>query len=76
MYSKRKVVASLKQYISCRSKKIYLSYNSEGLLTEDTIMEIMSPYGNVDLVKKEHKRYCSNKNNHIIYEYLFCLSKD
>ena len=76
MCSKRKVVASLKQYISCPAKKIYLSYNSEGLLTEDAIMEIMSPYGKVVLIKKEYKRYCSNKNNHIIYEYLFCLSKD
>ena len=75
MCSKRKIVNELEKYCSCSAKYIFLSYNDEGLLSKEEIEKIMNTYGTVTIHKKEYKRYCSNINNKIIYEYLFCLIK-
>jgi len=58
---------------------IFLSYNNEGLMTEDEIKEIMSKYGKYEVVKKEYQRFkADNKRNHKAdktYEYLHILRK-
>lgn len=56
------------------AKYIFLSYNSDGLLSLDDIKEIMSIRGEYGFFKKEYKRFkadSSRKNNDkILYEYL------
>jgi len=56
---------------------IFLSYNSESLISKDKMIEIMKKYGTVTVIEKEYKRFKSfeyNKNVPI-KEYLFCLTK-
>ncbi len=62
-------------------KYIFLSYNNEGLMTLDTIKEIMSKYGEYCFFTKEYKRFKADKdeNRNIATdsttEYLHCLIK-
>lgn len=60
-----------------RAKWIFLSYNSESIVSKDKIIEIMSRYGSVSLIEREYKRFKSFEYNEdkIIQEYLFCLEK-
>lgn len=56
------------------AKYIFLSYNSDGLLSLDDIKEIMSSHWDYWFFKKEYKRFRADnnrKNNEkILYEYL------
>ena len=58
---------------------IFLSYNNEGLMSEEEIREIMSKFGRYELVKKEYQRYKADKNREYkdtkTYEYLHILKK-
>ena len=46
------------------SKCILLSYNNEGIIAEEDIVDILNRKGNVQLFEFEHKRYRSiNQNN-------------
>jgi adenine-specific DNA-methyltransferase len=61
-------------------KHVFLSYNNEGLMGIDDIINILSEYGKIKLYKKPHKSYKSdskrvNKSKNTI-EYLFYLKKD
>lgn len=62
-------------------KFIFLSYNNEGLMSLDTIKEIMSRYGEYSFFTKEYKRFKADKdeNRNIAAdsttEYLHCLIK-
>lgn len=62
-------------------KFIFLSYNNEGLMTLDTIREIMSQYGKYEVFTKEYHRFKADKEenrNHkasTTTEYLHCLIK-
>lgn len=62
-------------------KYIFLSYNNEGLMSLDTIREIMSKYGKYDVFTKEYHRFRADKEenrNHkasTTTEYLHCLVK-
>lgn len=62
-------------------KFIFLSYNNEGLMSLDTIKEIMSRYGKYSFFTKEYKRFKADKdeNRNIAAdsttEYLHCLIK-
>lgn len=62
-------------------KYIFLSYNNEGLMSLDTIKEIMSRYGEYSFFTKEYKRFKADKdeNRNIVAdsttEYLHCLIK-
>lgn len=56
---------------------IFLSYNSEGLLSQEKMLEILSDYGDVTVVERDYKRFKSfdyNKDKSI-QEYLFCVHK-
>lgn len=62
-------------------KYIFLSYNNEGLMSLDTIKDIMSQYGEYSFYTKEYKRFKADKetNRNIAAssttEYLHCLIK-
>ena len=60
-------------------KFIYLSYNNEGLISENNIIKILNQHGAVDLFKKDYHRYKADnrrtyKDTQTV-EYLFCLKK-
>lgn len=55
-------------------KHVLFSYNSEGLLTKDELLDIHKQYGKVTLYEKPYQRYNSHKNgNKVISEYLTYL---
>jgi adenine-specific DNA-methyltransferase len=58
-----------------KTKWIFLSYNSESLLSKEKILELMSRYGSATFVEKGYKRFKSYEyNNDVeIKEYLFIL---
>lgn len=62
-------------------KYIFLSYNNEGLMSLDTIKNIMSKYGEYSYYTKSYKRFKADKdeNRNILanetIEYLHCLVK-
>ena len=57
---------------------IFLSYNSESLVSKDRMIELMSGFGEVTVEEKEYKRFKSASYNEDkgVKEYLFCLKKD
>ncbi|PHS54276.1 MAG: modification methylase [Lutibacter sp.] len=62
-------------------KHIFLSYNNEGLMTENDVSTIMSAYGNYSLITTNYKRFKADKTemkNHktaSTVEYLHILQK-
>ena len=47
---------------------IFLSYNNEGLMDEDTIQTVMSQYGHYDLVTTQYQRFKADKDENRHYE--------
>lgn len=60
-----------------RAKWIFLSYNSESIVSKEKMLEILSRYGTVSVIEREYKRFKSFEYNEdkAIQEYLFCLEK-
>jgi adenine-specific DNA-methyltransferase len=62
------------------SKIILLSYNDEGQLSKEEITEILSKYGNVEIIYKDHVRYKSNNHKpgvrKMVKEKLYILHKN
>jgi adenine-specific DNA-methyltransferase len=60
-----------------RAKWVFLSYNSESIVSKEKMMEILSRYGTVSVIEREYKRFKSFEYNEdkAIQEYLFCLEK-
>jgi adenine-specific DNA-methyltransferase len=56
---------------------IFLSYNSESIVSKETMLRLMKQYGEVSVVERDYKRFKSfNYNKDVeIQEYLFCLRK-
>jgi adenine-specific DNA-methyltransferase len=57
---------------------IFMSYNSESILTKEEVTEIMGKYGQVSVTEKPHKRFKSfeyNSDEPQVMEYLFSLHK-
>lgn len=80
--SKRTVAETFEDLIkNAQFKYIFLSYNNEGLMSLDTIKEIMSHYGEYSFFTKKHKRFKADKdeNRNIVAnsttEYIYCLIK-
>ncbi len=80
--SKRTVEASFEDLIANSNfKYIFVSYNNEGLMSLDTIKNIMSRYGEYKIFTTEYKRFKADKEenrNHkasSTVEYLHCLIK-
>ena len=56
---------------------IFLSYNSESIVSKEKMLDIMKKYGTASVIERAYKRFKSfeyNKNAEI-KEYLFCLQK-
>lgn len=80
---KREVKDSFEDLIkNAKFKYIFLSYNNEGLMSENDIKNIMKKYGKYDLITKEYQRFKADKTenrNHkanSTYEYLHILEKE
>lgn len=80
--SRKTVESSFDDLISkANFKYIFLSYNNEGLMSLDTIRDIMSKYGKYDVFTKEYHRFRADKEenrNHkasATTEYLHFLVK-
>lgn len=60
-----------------KAEWIFLSYNSESLLSKEQTMEILKKYGSVSVLERDYKRFKSFEYNEDkqIKEYLFCLQK-
>lgn len=57
---------------------IFVSYNDEGIISQEVIMKMMKKYGRYESVKIPHQRfkaYQNLKQKHSIYEYLHMLEK-
>lgn len=80
--SKRTVESSFSDLIvKADFKYIFLSYNNEGLMSLDTIRDIMGKYGKYEVFTQEYHRFRADKKenrNHkasTTTEYLHCLIK-
>lgn len=60
-----------------KTKWIFLSYNSESIVSKGKMLELMGRYGDVSVVERDYKRFKSYEYNEdlVIQEYLFCLKK-
>jgi adenine-specific DNA-methyltransferase len=60
-----------------RTTWIFLSYNSESIVSKDRMLELMKKYGEASVIEREYKRFKSFEYNKdvSINEYLFCLKK-
>lgn len=81
--SKRTVEQVFEDLIAKASfKYIFLSYNNEGLMSLDSIKDIMSKYGEYKIYTKDYRRFKADKEssrNHkadSTTEYLHCLIKE
>jgi len=79
---KNEVAKSFEELIkNANFKYIFLSYNNEGLMSENEVKNIMEKYGKYDLKIKEYQRFKADKTenrNHKTnktYEYLHILIK-
>lgn len=75
--SKRNVEEGFEKLVKgVRSKYIYISYSSDGLISKKRMMEIMEGggWGRIQCKEKEYKKFKSNGegNGKRILEYIFC----
>jgi adenine-specific DNA-methyltransferase len=58
-----------------KTKWIFLSYNSEGIVSKEKMLDILKKYGDVSVIERDYKRFKSFEYNKDveIKEYLFCL---
>jgi adenine-specific DNA-methyltransferase len=81
-YSKSKVVHKNFEELlqNANFKYIFLSYNSEGLMSQEEVKSIMIKYGTYTLVKKEYKRFTTINTTtpqlNQTFEYLHILEKN
>lgn len=63
------------QYLA-PNKSIFLSYNSEGILSKDELIAMLKPKGRLTLYKKPYRRYAStiSKIEEQLVEYLFYVN--
>lgn len=64
-------------FSNIKSEYIFMSYNSESLISKDDVIKLMGKYGEVKWYEQDYKRFKSFKYNKDteIQEYLFCLKK-
>jgi adenine-specific DNA-methyltransferase len=60
-----------------KSEWVFLSYSSEGTVSEESMTTILKKYGEVRIIKKDYKRFKSFEYNEgeLVVEFLFCLQK-
>lgn len=58
------------------AKWVFISYNSESLLSKDEMVELLKEYGRISVVERDYKRFSSKSGEKKeIKEYLFCLER-
>ncbi|MFC1771341.1 DNA adenine methylase [Candidatus Margulisiibacteriota bacterium] len=77
---KNQIEAAFTELITrAKFKYIFLSYNNEGLMSAETIAEIMEKHGSYKLATQKHKRYKADKGRSYkakeTLEYLHILEK-
>ena len=77
--SKKEVSGAFQRLINkCDAEYVSISYNNEGLIPQDKLLEILNDFGKVKLFTQEHKRYRSinqDGTNSITEEHLFVVRK-
>jgi adenine-specific DNA-methyltransferase len=81
---KARVLASLEDMVrGTDARHVFLSYNSEGIMNRDQILDLLGQFGSVDLEMRKHARFRADldRKNRVyksdqVVEYLFCLKKD
>ena len=80
--SKQKAMDSLEEIIAnAEFKYIFLTYNTDGIISAENIERIFKKYGRFDVKKKEYKRFKAdtseerNYDNSDLYECIYCLRK-
>jgi adenine-specific DNA-methyltransferase len=76
--SKVKVYDSFKTTLdNLKCKYIFISYNNEGLLGYDELVELLSTYGELKLYKIPYKKFKAQKkvSGDTVYEYLWFINK-
>jgi adenine-specific DNA-methyltransferase len=65
------------------ARHVFLSYNSEGIMSREAIWKTLEKFGSVDMEMCEHSRFRADLDSHNrvyksdrVNEYLFCLRKD
>ena len=60
-----------------KTKWVFLSYNSESIVSKEKMLDIMKKYGTSSVIERDYKRFKSFEYNKDvdIKEYLFCLHK-
>jgi len=80
---KRRALPAFEEMVRKTSARyVFLSYNSEGIMGKDEILQTMGEYGEVDLMTRDYQRFRADvdRENRVykadqVQEYLFCLSK-
>lgn len=80
---KRKVQKAFKDLIQhTQARYVFLSYNSEGLMSRDQVVTIMKQYGKVVVEEQDYRRFRADSDSENrnykrddVIEYLFCLEK-
>lgn len=75
---KTKVATAFKQVLERLSTQwVFLSYNSESLLSKEEMLKILGEFGEASVVERDYKRFKSFEYNEdkAIHEYLFCLKR-
>ena len=76
--SKSKVYNSFKDILeNINCKYIFISYNNEGLLNVDELLDLLNKYGRIKLYKIEYKKFKAQKkvSGDTVYEYLWFIDK-
>lgn len=80
---KRRALPAFEEMVKKTSARyVFLSYNSEGIMGKDEILQTMGQYGKVDLMTRDYQRFRADvdRENRVykadqVEEYLFCLNK-
>ncbi len=80
---KRRALPAFEKMVKKTSAQyVFLSYNSEGIMGKDEILQTMGQYGEVDLMTRDYQRFRADvdRENRVykadqVEEYLFCLNK-
>ena len=79
----KRALPALEEMVEKTSARyVFLSYNSEGIMGKDEILQAMERFGKVDLLTRDYPRFRADidRGNRIyksdrVEEYLFCLRK-
>jgi len=78
---KNEVLNSFRELIeNADFEYIFMSYNNEGLMSEDDIASVMEEFGDYSMQTKSYKRYKADssrtQSSNYVYEYLHILHKE